>query len=126
MDLTKSILKDVRDSLGLGTDDTSFDAELLMHINSAISTLNQNGIGNVLVVIDDKATWGHLQNPEQTDGNVYFQWVPLYIHLSTKLLFDPPPPSNVQYHSSSIEQLLWRLKVAYEEPYVPTTDTTTF
>lgn len=118
MNLTNSILKDVREALGLVGDDTSFDAELLMHINSAISTLNQNGVGNILVVIDDKATWGHLQNPDQTAGNAYFQWVPLYIHLSTKLLFDPPPPSNVQYHSSSIEQLLWRLKVAYEEPYV--------
>lgn len=118
MNLTNSILKDVRKSLGLVDDDTSFDAELLMHINSAISTLNQNGVGNILVIVDDKATWGHLQNPNQTAGNVYFQWVPLYIHLNTKLLFDPPPPSNVQYHSSSIEQLLWRLKVAYEEPYV--------
>lgn len=118
MDVTRSILKDIRDSLGLASDDSSFDTELLMHINSAISKLNQNGVGKFLVVTDDKPTWGDLQDPLQTEGNKVFQMVPLFIKIDTKLLFDPPPPSSVQYHSSNADQLLWRLKIAYEEPYV--------
>lgn len=122
MDVNQSILQDIRVAVGLASDVTDFDGELIPHINSAISELNQVGVGRFLVVTNDKQTWGDLQNPDQTYGNVYFQIVPQFIGLSTKMLFDPPPPSNVQYYASSVERLLWRLKLAYEEPYTaPTT-----
>lgn len=118
MNMDASILKEVRIALDVGEDITDFDDELLMHINSAIGKLNQNGVGNFLVVNDENSKWSDLQDVTQTEGNKYFQMVPLFITLSTKLLFDPPPPSNVQYHSQSVNELLWRLKIAYEEPYV--------
>lgn len=122
MDVTKSILQDIREAVGLESTVTDFDTDLLMHINSSIGKLNQNGIGNFIVVTDDTSTWNDLMDPNQIDGNYYFKMVPLFIMLSTKLLFDPPPPSSVQYHASNAEQLLWRLKIAYE---VYTTTTTT-
>jgi hypothetical protein len=121
--LTNSILEDVRGAVGLSRDVSDFDTDLLMHINASIGSLNQNGIGNDLVVIDDVSTWGDLQNSAQIDYNNYFKMVPLFIMLSTKLLFDPPPPSSVQYHQTAIDQLLWRLKIAYEEPLTTTTTT---
>lgn len=114
--LSKSVLTDIRESVGLPPTDTSFDVELLQHINGAIGKLNQNGIGNFIVIADDLKTWGDLQDPLQSEGNKYFQLIPLYVTLSTKLLFDPPPPSSVEYHSNNAKELLWRLKVAYEEP----------
>lgn len=126
VDVNKSILQDIRESVGLESTVADFDTELLMHINSAIGKLNQNGVGNFIVVENDTSTWGDLQDPTQTEGNKYFQMIPLFITLSTKLLFDPPPPSSVQYHASNIDQILWRLKIAYEEPYVVTTTTTDF
>jgi len=118
LDVNKSILKDIRQAVGLSSDTTDFDADLLMHINSAIGKLNQNGIGKFLLVTDDEAIWNDMLDPTQTAGNQYVGLIPLYVELSTKLLFDPPPPSSVQYHASNIDQLLWRLKIAYEEPYV--------
>lgn len=123
MDLTKSILENIREAVGLESTVTDFDTDLLMHINSAIGTLNQNGVGNFIVVEDDVPVWGDLQDPTQTDGNKYFKMVPLFITLKTKLLFDPPPPSSVQYHSTNADEILWRLKVAYEEPLTTTTTT---
>ena len=118
MDLTKSILKDVREAVGLSSDSTEFDTELIMHINSAIGKLNQNGVGAFLVVQNEEPKWSDLQDPLQVEGNKFFQMVPLFIALSTKLIFDPPPPSAVEYFASNIDQHLWRLKLAYEEPYV--------
>jgi hypothetical protein len=119
--LTNSILEDVRLAMGLTKTTADFDTELLMHVNASIGKLNQNGIGKELVVTDKTTTWGDLQDPTQVKYENYFKMVPLFIMLSTKILFDPPPPSSVQHHQSSIEQLLWRLKIAYEEPYITTT-----
>lgn len=118
MKLANSILRDIRESVGLGSDVTSFDSELIMHINACISRINQNGAGKSLTVIDDTTTWGDLMDATQVDGNKHFQLVPLFITLSTKLIFDPPPPSTVEYYSRSADELLWRLKIAYEQPYV--------
>jgi hypothetical protein len=123
LDVNQSILQDIRESVGLDRTSNDFDTELLMHINGSIGKLNQNGVGKFIIVKDDTTVWGDLMNPEQTSGNQYFQMVPLFITLSTKLLFDPPPPSSVEYHASNAEQLLWRLKIAYEEPYLETTAT---
>jgi hypothetical protein len=118
LDVNNSILQDIRIAVGLDSSTSDFDTDLLIHINSAIGKLNQNGVGNFLVVEDEEATWNDLQNPLQIEGNKYFKMVPLFIILSTKLIFDPPPPSTVQFYVSNADQTLWRLKVAYEEPYV--------
>lgn len=117
MELTDSILSDVREAIGLSSEPSPFDTDILMHINGAIGKLNQNGIG-LPVVVTAATTWAQFQNPTQTYGNQYFQMIPLFVTLSVKLLFDPPPPSTVQHYVANIDQLLWRLKFAYEEPYV--------
>lgn len=115
MEMDKSILVNIRESLGLSADDNSFDEEILMHINSAIGSLNQNGVGSNIVVFDDTTVWNDLMDESQVEGNVYFKMVPLFIKLSTKVVFDPPPPSLVDYYSKLIDEHLWRLKVAYSE-----------
>ncbi len=116
MDVTKSILADVREGVGLSSDTTNFDVELLMHINNAIGRLSQNGVGNPIVVRDDTTTWNDLMNPEQVEGNKLFHMVPLFVTLSTKIIFDPPPPSAVPIYTNNLDESLWRLKAAYETP----------
>lgn len=118
LDVNNSILQDIRIAVGLAVDTVDFDTDLLMHINGAIGKLNQNGVGNFLVVENDQQKWIDLQDATQVEGNKYFQMIPLFVTISTKLLFDPPPPSSVQYHAQNADQILWRLKIAYEEPYV--------
>lgn len=114
MILTNGILEDIRLAVGLSKDATDFDTDLLMNINAAIGELNQNGVGRELIVTDVSTTWGDLQDPAHADRNDAFKMAPLFVMLSTKLLFDPPPPSSVQHHQESANKLLWRLKLAYE------------
>jgi hypothetical protein len=121
MNLDNSILIDIRESVGLAPTNSDFDKEIIPHINAAIGKLNQNGIGMYLVVTGDEQKWSDLKDPNQVEGNKYFSSIPLFIMVSTKILFDPPPPSSVSYHATNVSESLWRLKIAYEyyEPIVP-------
>lgn len=126
MNETNSILKDVRVAVGLTEDTVDFDTDLTMHINAALATLNQNGVGLPVVVVNDATTWGDLKDPLQLKGNESFHMVPLFVSLSTRIIFDPPPPSAVEHFSNTINQMLWRLKVAYEDMTTITNTTTTY
>lgn len=114
MKLENSILKDIREGIGLGVDASSFDTELLMHINALISEINQNGVGRSITVDGETTTWSDLMDPTQVEGNKHFQLVPLYMMMTTKLFFDAPPPSTAEHYSRNSDKLLWRLKIAYE------------
>lgn len=116
MNIDNSILEDVRESVGLGRDTKDFDLELMMHINVALAKLNQNGVGNLIIVEDKTATWHDFKDPLALEGNKMFHMIPAYVKLSVKIIFDPPPPSAVEYYSTSINDILWRLKLAYEIP----------
>lgn len=116
LELGNSILQDVREAVGLGKDTVDFDTELIMYINIAIGKLNQNGVGNIIPVLGVTETWRDLQNPLSIKGNESFYMIPGFVKLSVKMIFDPPPPSSVDYLTRTIDEILWRLKIAYEEP----------
>ena len=109
-----SILKSIRIAVGLDAEDDSFDGELLMHINGGIMTLNQNGIGQPVIVMDDSATWDELKDPSQDYANEMFVAVKSYIFVKTKILFDPPPPSTIKYMSEAVDEYLWRLRESFD------------
>lgn len=114
LDLEESILKNVRKSVGLMEDNKEFDTELINHVNMTLGKLYQNGVGVNLIIESDAETWGDLINETQY-GSEYAGMIPTFISLNVKLLFDPPPPSAVEFHTRSIDELLWRLRVAYQE-----------
>lgn len=109
-----SILEDVRAFVLGDRENSEFDDEIVVHINLALVTLNQNGIGNNIVVKDTTSKWEDFKNPLQPIGNLSFHMIPGYVNLSTKIIFDPPPPSNAEYYSKVIGELLWRLRTMYE------------
>jgi hypothetical protein len=85
-----SILTSVKKSLGLDENYTAFDPDILMFINAALSTLNQLGVGpeNGLQIEDKTTTWDALISTE-----VRLNFVPTYVFLKARLLFDPPATS---------------------------------
>lgn len=112
MNYDGSILETVREVVGLTSDNSEFDNELIPHINSAISTINQNGAGKTLMITNIDTKWKDLLDPKQ--NNDAFAQVVLFISLQTKVLFDPPPPSSVELYNKNIDELLWRVRVNYE------------
>ncbi len=117
MPLETSILKTIRTSLGILSDFTDFDAELLVAINSAIMSVSQLGIGpdGGFSIEDDTATWTDLYN-----GVANIEAVKSYIYMSVRLEFDPPGTSFLQESiNRQLTQLAYRLMIEVDPDFVP-------
>ena len=107
-----SILTSIKKLLGISAEETHFDSDIIMHINSVFSNLNQMGVGpdESFAVTDDTSVW----NDFITDDND-FNNVKTYMYLKVRLLFDPPANSSVlSAIERQISELEWRLNVASE------------
>lgn len=105
-----SILTSIKKLLGIAEDYEHFDADLIMHINSAFMILHQLGVGpsEGFLIKDEDATWD-----EFIQGETNIEAVRSYVYLKTKLLFDPPLSSAViESTNRLISELEWRLNVA--------------
>ncbi len=110
------IIESIRTSLGLSPEGEDFKMEIRMHVASALSILNQNGVGVPVAQLlnIDIATWGDFMDETKfnLDGMQYV--IPMFVFLKTKILFDPPPPSNVEFYKQYIDETLWRIRIARE------------
>lgn len=118
--MTDSILESTKKVLGIESDYTAFDVDILMHINSVFSTLNQLGVGPVdSFTIEDKIpTWADFLETEKNINSVK-----TYVYLKVRLIFDPPSTSfAIESMQKQIQEFEWRLNVQREEvmyPWVP-------
>jgi hypothetical protein len=120
MALEQSILKSTKKVLGVADDDTSFDLDIITHINTAFSILTDLGVGpqGGFVIEDEEAEWPDYFPNEDDPAKLKVQLskVKTVVFLRTKLLFDPPTVSYLL--DSTKEQLReaeWRLNVNREE-----------
>lgn len=103
----ESILESIKKLLGIIPEDTIFDNDIIMHINSVFMILTQIGVGpsEGFSIKDKSSTWEQFI----VDDNK-LQAIKSYMYLKVRLLFDPPLSSAVM---SSIErqisELEWRL-----------------
>lgn len=108
-----SILKSTKKILGVGEADTSFDVDIMTHINSVLAVLTQVGIGpnNGYMIEDDTATWDAFIG---TDPRLNL--VKTYLYLRVRLMFDPPGTSYaIDAMEKQIAEFEWRLNVMREE-----------
>jgi hypothetical protein len=107
-----SILDSTKKALGLSFEYDVFDSDIIMHINSAFSTLNQLGLGpeEGFMIEDDHETWDtFLGNDKRLNS------VKSYVYLRVRLLFDLPGNSfAVSAMKEQIQELEWRLNVQRE------------
>ena len=102
-----SILISIKKLLGLTANDTAFDMDIIMHINSVFMILRQLGIGpeEGFRIEDKDATWDDYVDEEDN-----LEAVRTYIYLKVKLIFDPPLSSAViEANKQIINELEWRL-----------------
>ena len=107
-----SILISTKKVLGIGESYTAFDPDIVMHLNSAFSTLNQLGVGpaNGFFITDETDIWDDLDIP---DNQLHL--VKTFVFLKTRILFDPPGTSFLmEAMSNQIKEFEWRLNVFRE------------
>lgn len=107
--MTESILTSIKKLLGIVESDTSFDAELIMLINSALMIIMQEwyGMDHALRIEDKTATW-----EDMLGDDVDYEGVKQYIFIRVKLVFDPPSNSAViEAMRKEMEDLEWRMYV---------------
>lgn len=112
--MEKGILEHVRTSVGIDKDDTSFDVDLLVYINSALGSLTQQGAGDdKFSVIDGTDKWGDYLPPEQMDSPILGMTIE-FVVLQVRILFDPPPKGTQQYMEYKLRENEWRIQTEVE------------
>ena len=113
--MANSIFKSVKKVVGLLGDDGSFDEDILLHINSVVSTLRQLGLSipAEFHVEDDVQTWRDLLG-EFRDLDL----VKSYMTMKVRLMFDPPSSSfGLASMTEMVKELEWRINVLTDQPY---------
>lgn len=108
-----SILLSVKSLLGISSEDTSFDLDCIININSAIMILTQLGVGpeNGFEIKGAEETYSDfLGDPNPYSG------VKMYLFLKTKLGFDSQttPSAVLEVYKEQIRELEWRMKTISE------------
>ena len=113
--MDESILIEIKKMLGLDSDYTAFDTDLIILINTAFLGLIQCGlsISSNFSVTGDSEKWKDFL----PNDNCYLA-VKTYVFLSVKLIFDPPSSSFVlDAYNKQLEELRWRIGLQSDPTY---------
>lgn len=111
------ILDSIKKLLGIEETDPSFDNEIVMHINSAITVLTQLGVGPTIGyrITGSAETWTSFIGTRRD-----LEIIKSFIYLKVRLLFDPPQNSFlVDSLQEQIKEFEFRI-VTQAEPYALT------
>lgn len=116
--MTNSILQSTKKTLGLAEEYTAFDQDIIIHINSVFSILNQVGVGPVegFMIEDASDVWDDFITDFRVNS------IKSYVYLRVRLLFDPPTTSYLlSAVQEQIKELEWRINVSRELEIDPRT-----
>lgn len=105
--MSDSVLSSTKQMLGISPEDTSFDVNVIMSINTALTILKDLGLTEVedQIVTSDKMTWDELLG-----GRTDIEYVKTYIYQKVKMIFDPPTSTAaIDAMQRSISELEWRI-----------------
>lgn len=105
-----SILNSIKKVIGFEPEYDAYDIDIIMHINTIFSVLNQIGVGpeKPLRIEDATTTWDAF-----TTDRVDIEDVKTYVYIRVRLLFDPPTSSFViNALTDQYKELEWRLNIS--------------
>jgi len=105
--MNDNILSSVKKLCNVAEDDSSFDQDLIIHINTALMTVMQewHGMDKAFRIEDGTETWDDILGED-----VNYEGLKDLIGLKVRLLFDPPTNSSlVQSINDQIKDIEWRL-----------------
>lgn len=131
--MEQSILLSTKKILGVAADDTSFDLDIITHINSEFSILTDLGLGPLggFIIEDEDVEWadyfeGADEDPNDPDNKIKLSKIKTCVHIRTRLLFDPPTVSYLlDALTKQLQEHEWRLNANreasdYTDPDPPT------
>lgn len=112
--MDESIIGSIKGYVGVSDVDTAFDQDIVLHINTAFSTLYQLGVGKgspYRISSDDKLSWTELFS----DYPNCIDFIKEYTFLRVRLLFDPPTNSYIMDSlKQTIQEMEYRLLMELE------------
>lgn len=116
--MEESILKSTKKILGLADTYTAFDLDVITHINSAFSILDQLGVGpeGGFIVESDREEWSDFEVPQNQ-----LNLIKTYVYLRVRMLFDPPTTSFlIEAMNKQLQEYEWRIGTFREWMLDPT------
>ena len=110
--MDSSILTSIKKLLGIAEEDTSFDQDIIMHINTMFAILAQLGVGpeNGFSIEDDGAIWS-----DYLGNATNLELVKSYIYMKVRSMFDPPTSSILaDAMNKNISELEWRINTTVD------------
>lgn len=109
----ESILRSVKKQIGIDPENTQFDPDIIMSINTVFAILNRVGVGpsTGFRIEDDSSEWIDFIS----DDDLNSEAVKTYISSKVRFIFDPPTSSIVmQSLKELIAELEWTLNINAE------------
>lgn len=106
----ESILTSIKKLLQIDEMYEAYDADIMIHINTFLTRVNQLGIGKRNFYIYDKsATWKDFLGDTEA---IRYQQAKDYVYLKIRLIFDPPQNSaTIKAFEDNAKMLEWMLYV---------------
>lgn len=101
-----SILDSIKKMLGIQEEETVFDTDIVIHINSVFASLVQMGIGpeEGYSITGASEKWGDFLNNDKR-----LESVKTYVYLKVRIIFDPPASATIlEAYKQQIAEFEWR------------------
>lgn len=111
--MQNSILLTIKQMLGIPSEYSVFDEELVVYINTVIAALRQLGVGpeNGFAITGENDSWG-----DYIGDTLMYENVKSYIYLKVRMMFDPPSSSFVlEAFKNQAAEIEWRIYIQADE-----------
>ena len=116
--LDESILNSIKHLLGIVPDNTVFDGDIAIHINTVLANLVSMGVGpeDGYKITSSENSWSEFVESED-ENPLLIENVKTYVYIKVRLLFDPPVNVSVinafENQAKELEYRMYTMRGGY-------------